>query len=102
MEKTEPFVALVIYPTTPDGQSRWAETLAKAARSELQLLPGFLHAQVLVSEDGQSLVTMTTWSDRESFEQFRNSDYGRMAALVASAAMPKPFWLRLHAEIAAP
>lgn len=102
MEGSEPFIALVIYPTTPEGQGRWADTLTKATLAELRLLPGFVRAQVLVSEDGQNLVTATTWRDRESFEQFRSSELGRMAALVASAAMPKPYWLRIHAEVGAP
>jgi hypothetical protein len=59
-------------------------------------------AQVLVSEDGESLVTATWWSDRESFEQVRTSEFGRAAASLAVEAHPKPFWLRLHADVEAP
>ena len=86
MEATEPFVALVIYPTTPDTQTRRAETLARVGAERLRLLPGFLRAQVLVSEDGESLVTATWWSERESFEQFRQSEIGRAAAVLATSA----------------
>lgn len=101
MEATEPFIGLVIYPTTPDVQARRADALARVG-AELRLVPGFLRAQVLASEDGQSLVTATWWSDRESFEQFRQSELGRAAALLATEAHPKAFWLRLHADVEAP
>ena len=101
MEATEPFVALVIYPTTTETQERRAATVARVGR-ELRLLPGFLRAQVLVSEDGESLVTATWWSDRESFEEFRRSEIGRAAAVLASEARPKPYWLRLYADVQAP
>jgi heme-degrading monooxygenase HmoA len=101
MEAAEPFVALVIYPTTSDTQERRAATVARVA-TELRLLPGFLRAQVLVSEDGESLVTATWWSDRESFEEFRRSEIGRAAAVLASEARPKPYWLRLYADVKAP
>ena len=101
MEATEPFIGLVIYPTTPDVQVRRADALARVG-AELRLMPGFLRAQVLVSEDGQSLVTATWWSDRESFEQFRQSELGRTAAVLATEAHPKAFWLRLHADVEAP
>jgi heme-degrading monooxygenase HmoA len=101
MEAVEPFIGLVIYPTTPDVQAHRAESLARFGAG-LRLQPGFLRAQVLVSEDGLSLVTATWWSDRESFEQFRKSDLGRTAAALAAEAHPKAFWLRLHADVEAP
>jgi heme-degrading monooxygenase HmoA len=101
MEANEPFIGLVIYPTTPDVQARRADALARMG-AELRLTPGFLRAQVLVSEDGQHLVTATWWSDRESFEQFRQSELGRTAAVLATEAHPKAFWLRLHADVEAP
>ena len=101
MDLVEPFIGLVIYPTTPDTQARRAEAVARVG-AELRLLPGFLRAQVLVSEDGQNLVTATWWSDRESFEQFRKSELGRAAAVLATEAHPKAFWLRLHADVQAP
>jgi heme-degrading monooxygenase HmoA len=102
MEATEPFVALVIYPTTSDTQERRAATVARVGTEQLRLLPGFLRAQVLVSEDGESLVTAVWWSDRESFEQFRRSEIGRAAAVLASEARPRPYWLRLYADVQAP
>jgi heme-degrading monooxygenase HmoA len=102
MEATEPFVALVIYPTTADTQMRRAGTVARMGTEQIRLLPGFLRAQVLVSEDGESLVTATWWSDRESFEQFRLSEIGRAAAVLATEAHPKAYWLRLHADVQAP
>jgi heme-degrading monooxygenase HmoA len=102
MDATEPFVALVVYPTTPEAQERQAASIVRIGADELRLLPGFLRAQVLVSEDGESLVTATWWSDRESFEQFRRSDFGRAAAALASEARPKPYWLRLYADVKAP
>lgn len=102
MEATEPFVALVLYPTTPDTQERRAETVTRVGTEQLRLLPGFLRAQVLVSEDGETLVTAVWWSDRESFEQFRRSDIGRATTMLAAEAGPKPYWLRLHADVQAP
>jgi hypothetical protein len=72
MDMVEPFVALVIYPTTPDGQSRQADNLARIASEKIRSLPGFLRSRVFVSEDGESLVTLTEWSD-ESFLQFRQA-----------------------------
>ena len=42
MDIVEPFLALVIYPTTADSQVRHAENLARIAAEKLRLLPGFL------------------------------------------------------------
>jgi len=67
MEAVEPFVALVIYPTTTGAQARQADNLVKIVQEKLRLLPGFLRARVFLSEDGESLVTATVWSDRHSF-----------------------------------
>ena len=67
MGLVEPFVALVVYPTRPDGQARQADNLAHIATETVRGLPGFLRGRVFVSEDGESLVTLTEWSDRESF-----------------------------------
>jgi heme-degrading monooxygenase HmoA len=102
MEAVEPFLALVIYPTTPDAQVRQAENLVKIAREKIRLLPGFLGARVLLSEDGQSLVTFTEWSDRGSFEDFRASEFGRAATLLVASLHPQSFWLREHTLVAAP
>jgi heme-degrading monooxygenase HmoA len=90
MEMVEPFVALVIYPTTKDAQVRHAEKLAKVAAEKVSTLPGFLRSRVFLSEDGESLVTLTEWSDRESFLQFRQSEFGQAAVhLVAGRAPPR-------------
>jgi heme-degrading monooxygenase HmoA len=102
MDVAEPFMALVIYPTSPDAQGRQADKLQRLAFEGLRLLPGFLRGRVLVSEDGGSLVTLTEWSDRESFQQFRQSDFGRAAVQLAAELHPKSYWLRQHAVIEAP
>jgi heme-degrading monooxygenase HmoA len=102
MDIVEPFMALVIYPTTPEAQARQADNLIKLASDRLRLLPGFLRGRVFLSEDGESLVTLTEWSDRESFQHFRQSEFGQAAVQVTSALHPKAFWLRQHAAIEAP
>ncbi len=89
MDAVEPFVALVIYPTTPEAHARQADNLIKLASGQVRLLPGFLGGRVFVSEDGKSLVTLTEWSDRESFQQFRQSEFGRAATQVTSTLHPK-------------
>jgi len=102
MDLVEPFMALVIYPTTPDAQSRQADNLVRLAAEKVRLLPGFLRGRVFLSEDGDSLVTLTEWSDRESFQQFRQSELGRAAILLTTELHPKAHWLRQHAAIEAP
>jgi heme-degrading monooxygenase HmoA len=102
MDMVEPFVALVIYPTTADGQARQADNLARIASEKIRALPGFLRARVLVSEDGESLVTLTEWSDRESFLLFRQSEFGQAAIRLAAALHPTAHWLRQHAAVEAP
>ena len=97
MEMVEPFVALVIYPTTKDAQLRHAEKLVKIAAEKVSTLPGFLRSRVLLSEDGESLVTLTEWSDRESFVQFRQSEFGQAAIQLAASLHPQAHWLRQHA-----
>jgi heme-degrading monooxygenase HmoA len=57
---------------------------------------------VLVSEDGESLVTLTEWSDRESFQQFRQSEFGQAAIRLAAQLHPTAHWLRQHAAVEAP
>jgi heme-degrading monooxygenase HmoA len=101
MDMTEPFVALVVYPTTPDAQSRQADNLARLAFEKIRTLPGFLRGRVFLSEDGESLVTLTEWSDRESFQQFRQSDFGRAAVQLVAGLQPKAYWLRHHAAVEA-
>jgi len=102
MDLVEPFMALVIYPTTPDSQQRQADNLVRIASEKLRLLPGFLRGRVFLSEEGDSLVTLTEWSDRESFQQFRQSEFGRAAVLLVAELHPKSYWLRQHAAIEAP
>jgi len=55
-----------------------------------------------LSEDGKSLVTLTEWSDRSSFEQFRESEFGRAAVRLAADLHPQAFWLKEHATVDAP
>ena len=102
MDMVEPFVALVIYPTTKDAQSRHADTLTRIASENIRLLPGFLGGRIFVSEDGDSLVTLIEWSDRESFLRFRESEFGAAAVRLAAELHPRSYWLSHHATIAAP
>jgi heme-degrading monooxygenase HmoA len=102
MDMVEPFVALVIYPTTPEAQSRQADNVARLAFEKVRTLPGFLRGHILVSEDGDSLVTVTVWSDRESFLQFRQSEFGQAAIRLAAELHPAAYWLRQHATVEAP
>jgi hypothetical protein len=55
-----------------------------------------------VSEDGESLMTLTEWSDRDSFQQFRESEFGRAAILLTAELHPKAYWLRQHAAVEPP
>jgi heme-degrading monooxygenase HmoA len=102
MDMVEPFVALVIYPTSPEAQSRQADNLVRMAAEKIRVLPGFLRARVFVSEDGANLVTLTEWSDRESFVEFRDSEFGRAAVLLAAELRPQAYWLRQHTAIEVP
>jgi heme-degrading monooxygenase HmoA len=98
----EPFVALVVYPTSKDAQTRQADNLARIASEKIRALPGFLGGRVFLSEDGQSLVTLTEWSDRESFQGFRQSEFGQAAVRLAADLHPQAYWLRQHVTIDAP
>lgn len=102
MDAAEPFMALVIYATTAEAQARQADNLAKIAQERIRLLPGFLRGRVLTTEDGKSLVTLTEWSDRRSFEEFRESEFGRAAVRLAADLHPQALWLREHATVDAP
>jgi heme-degrading monooxygenase HmoA len=99
---SEPFVALVVYPTRKDAQARHADNLARLASEKIRTLPGFLRSRVFLSEDGESLVTLTEWSDRESFLHFRQSEFGQAAVRLASDLHPQAYWLRQHATVEAP
>ena len=102
MDLVEPFLALVIYPTTPDAQTRHADNLIKLAGEKIRLLPGFLKGRVFVSEDGANIVSISEWSDRQSFEQFRQSEFGQSATLLLANLNPKSYWLRHHGGLEAP
>ena len=99
METTESFVALVIYPSTPPAQVGQAETLLRMTEATLREMPGFLGGRVFLSEDGESVVTLVEWRDRESFAGFRQSEFGRAATHVAGELHPKAYWLRPHATV---
>jgi quinol monooxygenase YgiN len=102
MEAVEPFLSLVIYPTDPDAQIRQADNLAVLAAQKIRLLPGFLRGRIFVSEDGQNIVSIAEWSDRHSFEQFRQSEFGQAATLLLANLNPKSYWLRHHTALEAP
>ena len=98
----EPFRGARRLPHPPEAQARQADNLARIASEKIRALPGFLRGRVFLSEDGESLVTLTEWSDRESFLQFRQSEFGQAAIRLASELHPQAYWLRQHATIDAP
>ena len=102
MDRAEPFLALVIYPTTPDAQARHADNLIRLAGERVRLLPGFLRGRVFVSEDGANIVSISEWRDRQSFEAFRQSEFGQSATLLLANLNPKSYWLRHHGGLEAP
>ena len=102
MDLVEPFLSLIIYPTTPDAQVRHADNLTRLAAEKIRLLPGFLRGRVFPSEDGQSIVSLAEWSDRQSFEGFRQSEFGQSATLLLANLNPKSYWLRHHSALEAP
>lgn len=102
MNKAEPFTALVIYPTTADAQTRQADNLIRLVSEHVRSLPGFQGARVLLSEDGKNLVTLTEWRDRESFQKFRQSEFGRAATELVAELHPISYWLRQHAAVEVP
>ena len=101
MDSGEPFVALVIYPSTPAGQVGQADTLLRMAEAALRSMPGFLGGRVFLSEDGESVVSIVEWRDRESFAEFRRSGIGRSGTHVVGELHPKAYWLRPHATLEA-
>jgi heme-degrading monooxygenase HmoA len=102
VETAESFVALVIYPSTPRGQVGQADTILRMVEDTIRSMPGFIVGRVFLSEDGESVVTLAEWRDRESFGQFRQSELGRAATLVAGELRPRAHWLRSHATVTAP
>jgi len=99
---TEPFMALVIYPTTADAQSRQADNLIRLVSEHVRSLPGFRGARLFLSEDGKNMVTLTEWRDRESFQKFRESEFGRAATELVAELHPIAYWLRQHAAVEVP
>ena len=99
MAGDKPFVALVVYPTSADAQSRQADLWLRIANEKVRQLPGFLRGRVFLGEDAETVVTITEWKDRESFQQFRQSEFGRAAVQLAADLHPKSFWLEQHGEV---
>jgi len=102
METTEPFVALVIYPSTSTTQLGQAHTLLRMAEDTIRRMPGFVAGRVFLSEDGESVISMVEWRDRESFTHFRQSELGRTAMQMVGELHPKAYWLHPHATVTAP
>ena len=100
METTDRFVALVIYPSTPPAQVGQADTLLRIAQAALRSMPGFVGGRLFLSEDGESVISLVEWRDRESFAQFRQSEFGRAGSHVVGELHPKAYWLRPHATLA--
>ncbi len=102
MNKAEPFIALVIYPTTADAQTRQSDNFIKLVAEQVRSLEGFRGARLFLSEDGKNMVTLTEWRDRESFQKFRESEFGRAATELVAELRPIAYWLRQHAAVEAP
>lgn len=99
MDASKPFAALVIYPTTPTAQQGQAETLLHVAEANLRSMDGFLTGRVYLSEDGEHIISLVEWRDRESFLHFRQSEFGRAATQVMGELHPMPYWLNRLAAI---
>ena len=99
MDVTDRFVALVIYPSTAAAQRGQADALLLLSESTISSMPGFVSGRVFLSEDGESIVSLVEWRDRESFAQFRQTDAGRAATQVASELHPHSYWLRPYMEL---
>jgi heme-degrading monooxygenase HmoA len=99
MASTTRFVALVIYPSASAGQVGEADTLLREAESTIRAMPGFVSGRVFLAEDGESVVTMVEWRDRESFVNFRQSELGRAGVELAGERHPKAYWLIPHALV---
>ncbi len=102
MTTADPFFALVIYPSTAATQAGHADTVLQMTGAALRSMPGFVTGRLLLSEDGESVITLVEWRDRESFERFRQSQAVRAASHIAAELHPKTYWLRLHAAVDAP
>ena len=58
---------------------------------------GFISGRIFLSEDGESVVSLVEW--RESFTQFRQTEFVRMAAQVIGELRPRPYWLKSYASL---
>ena len=100
VETQKTFVALVIYPTTPLSQSGQADILLRMAGPSLRAMPGFTGGQLFLSEDGESVVSVVEWRDRDSFLKFRQTDFIRgTMELLAGDVPPRPYWLKPYATL---
>lgn len=95
----KPFAALVIYPTTAAVQLGQAESLLQLAESAIRRMPGFISGRVFLSEDGEHIITLVEWRDRESFVNFRQSDFARSATQAIGELHPKAYWLNRLAAV---
>lgn len=102
MAISERFVALVIYPSTRPAQIGQADTLLRMAEDNIRSMPGFVAGRVFLSEDGENVISMVEWRDRESFTQFRQSEFGRAGVQLATELHPKAYWLHPYASVDAP
>ena len=89
METSKRFVALVIYPSTPPAQLGQADTLLRMAEETIRGMPGFVAGRIFLSEDGETVISMVEWRDRESFTHFRQSEFGRAALQVIGSFIPR-------------
>jgi len=101
VDTAESFVALVIYNSTPPAQVGQADTLLRLTEATLRSMPGFVGGRLFLSEDGESVVSLVEWRDRESFARFRQSEFGRAGTQVLGELHPKAYWLRPHAVVEA-
>lgn len=99
MEENHPFAALVIYPVTPAAQRGQAEALLQLAESTIRSMPGFLSGRVFLSEDGESIISLVEWRDRDAFVHFRQSEFARSATQMIGEMHPKAYWLTRMAAV---
>jgi heme-degrading monooxygenase HmoA len=99
VETTASFVALVIYPSTRSAQVGHADTLLRMAEDAIRSMPGFVEGRLFLSEDGESVISMVEWRDRESFAQFRQSEFGRAGVQLVTELHPKAYYLRAYATV---
>ncbi len=66
------FVVLNVVACEPSArESLVAELSGRMTEISAGAAPGFVGAEVLAGEDGQSVDTLTRWRDRAAFETFR-------------------------------